>query len=103
MQLVRGTREVPLFGQNNDCVQVTRFNVGEHWSRPVHELGGTGCFVLQFVCEATTSFLASFLGFVPNVVSCKIRISVDLRQISGKSRQAQICTAWLHFGSNKED
>ena len=34
MQSVRGPREVQLFGQGNDCVQVTYFNVGEHCSKP---------------------------------------------------------------------
>jgi hypothetical protein len=34
VQSVRGPREVPLFGQNNDCVQVTDFEVGEHGERP---------------------------------------------------------------------
>jgi hypothetical protein len=32
VQSIRGPREVPLFGQNNDCVQVTDFEVGEHRS-----------------------------------------------------------------------
>jgi hypothetical protein len=30
VQSVRGSREVPLFGQDNDCVQVADFEVGEH-------------------------------------------------------------------------
>ena len=34
VQSVRGPREVQLFGQGNDCVQVTYFNVGEHCSKP---------------------------------------------------------------------
>ena len=34
VQSVRGPREVPLFGQDNDCVQVTDFEVGEHGSKP---------------------------------------------------------------------
>jgi hypothetical protein len=34
VQSVRGPREVTLFGQDNDCVQVTDFEVGEHGSRP---------------------------------------------------------------------
>jgi hypothetical protein len=34
VQSVRGPSEVQLFGQGNDCVQVTYFNVGEHCSKP---------------------------------------------------------------------
>src|ERR1700686_538295 len=34
VQSVRRPREVTLFGQDNDCVQVTDFEVGEHGSRP---------------------------------------------------------------------
>jgi hypothetical protein len=34
VQSVRGPREVPLFGQDNDCVQVSYFEVGEHCSNP---------------------------------------------------------------------
>ena len=34
VQSVRGSREVPLFGQDNDCVQVAEFEVGEHCSKP---------------------------------------------------------------------
>jgi hypothetical protein len=34
VQSVRGPREVQLFGQDNDCVQVTDFEVGEHCSKP---------------------------------------------------------------------
>jgi hypothetical protein len=34
VQSVRGPREVPLFGQDNDCVQVADFEVGEHCSKP---------------------------------------------------------------------
>jgi hypothetical protein len=30
VQSVRGAREVPFFGQDNDCVQVADFEVGEH-------------------------------------------------------------------------
>jgi hypothetical protein len=30
VQSVRGSREVPLFGQDNDGVQVAYFEVGEH-------------------------------------------------------------------------
>jgi hypothetical protein len=32
MQSVRGPPEVQLFGQGNDCKQVTYFNAGEHGS-----------------------------------------------------------------------
>jgi hypothetical protein len=35
MQSVSGPREVQLFAQYNDCVQVPEFNVGEHWSTPL--------------------------------------------------------------------
>jgi hypothetical protein len=34
VQSVRGPREVPLFRQDNDCVQVADFEVGEHCSKP---------------------------------------------------------------------
>ena len=34
MQSVRGPPEVQLFGQGNDCKQVTDFNAGEHCSKP---------------------------------------------------------------------
>jgi hypothetical protein len=34
MQSVRGPPEVQLFGQGNDCKQVTYFNAGEHCSKP---------------------------------------------------------------------
>ena len=34
MQSVRGPREVQLFGQGNDCKQVTDFDAGEHCSKP---------------------------------------------------------------------
>jgi hypothetical protein len=34
VQSIRGPREVPLFGQDNDCVQVTDFEVGKHHSEP---------------------------------------------------------------------
>jgi len=34
VQSVRGPREVPLFGQDNDCVQVADFEIGEHGSKP---------------------------------------------------------------------
>ena len=33
VQSVRGPREVQLFGQDDDCVQVTDFEVGEHCSK----------------------------------------------------------------------
>src|SRR3984885_9318463 len=35
VQSVRGPREVQFFGQDDDCVQVTDFEVGEHWSNPL--------------------------------------------------------------------
>jgi hypothetical protein len=34
VQSVRGPREVQLFGQGNDCVQVAYFDVGKHCSNP---------------------------------------------------------------------
>jgi hypothetical protein len=34
MQSVGGLREVQLFGQDNDCVQVTDIEIGEHCSKP---------------------------------------------------------------------
>jgi hypothetical protein len=34
MQSVRGPPEVQLFGQGNDCKQVTDFDAGEHFSKP---------------------------------------------------------------------
>jgi hypothetical protein len=34
VQSVRGLREVQLFGQDNDGVQVADFNVGKHCSEP---------------------------------------------------------------------
>ena len=34
VQSVGGPRKVQLFGQDNDCVQVTYFNVGDHCSTP---------------------------------------------------------------------
>jgi len=34
VQSVRGPREVQLFGQGNDCVQVAYFDVGIHCSNP---------------------------------------------------------------------
>jgi hypothetical protein len=34
MQCVRGSPEVQLFGQDNDCKQVTDFNAGEHGFKP---------------------------------------------------------------------
>jgi len=34
MQSVRGAPEVQLFGQGNDCKQVTYFDAGEHCSKP---------------------------------------------------------------------
>jgi hypothetical protein len=34
MQSVRGPPDVQLFGQGNDCTQVTYFNAGEHCSKP---------------------------------------------------------------------
>jgi len=34
MQSVRGPPEVQLFGQGNDCKQVTYFDTGEHCSKP---------------------------------------------------------------------
>jgi len=40
VQSIRGPREVPLFGQDNDCVQVTDFEVGEHGSSPSLPNGG---------------------------------------------------------------
>ena len=35
MQSVRGPPEVQLFGQDSDGVQVTYFNLGEHFSKPL--------------------------------------------------------------------
>jgi len=35
MQSVGGLREVQLFGQDNDGVQMTYFNPGEHSSKPL--------------------------------------------------------------------
>jgi hypothetical protein len=40
VQSIRGPREVPLFGQDNDCVQVTDIEVGEHGSNPSLPNGG---------------------------------------------------------------
>jgi hypothetical protein len=40
VQSIGGPREVPLFGQNNDCVQVTDFEVGEPGSNPSLPNGG---------------------------------------------------------------
>src|SRR5271163_3249338 len=34
VQSVSGSREVPLFGQDNDCVEVADFEVAEHCSNP---------------------------------------------------------------------
>ena len=34
MRSVRGPPEVQLFGQGNDCKQVTYFDAGEHCSKP---------------------------------------------------------------------
>ena len=39
MQSVRGAPEVQLFGQDNDCKQVTDFNAGEHVSKPRSRVG----------------------------------------------------------------
>jgi hypothetical protein len=38
-QSLRSVREVEFLGQNNDCVQVTHFNVGEHCSIPLSPNG----------------------------------------------------------------
>ena len=39
MQSVRGPPEVQLFGQGNDCKQVTYFNAGKHCSKPRSRIG----------------------------------------------------------------
>jgi hypothetical protein len=39
MQSVRGPSEVQLFGQGNDCKQVTYFNAGKHCSKPHSRVG----------------------------------------------------------------
>lgn len=52
MQSVRSTREVQLFGQNHDCVQVTYFNVREHCSKPHSLFNDTKRFV--FGAESET-------------------------------------------------
>ncbi|MGD1082763.1 MAG: hypothetical protein ABR881_30990 [Candidatus Sulfotelmatobacter sp.] len=39
MQSIRGSPEVQLFGQGNDCKQVTDFNAGEHSSKPRSRVG----------------------------------------------------------------
>ena len=39
MQSVRGPPEVQLFGQGNDCKQVTYFNAGKHCSKPRSRVG----------------------------------------------------------------
>jgi len=39
VQSVRGPREAQLFGQDNDCKQVTDFNAGEHFSKPRSRVG----------------------------------------------------------------
>lgn len=39
MQSVRGPPEVQLFGQGNDCKQVTDFNAGKHCSKPRSRVG----------------------------------------------------------------
>ena len=52
MQSIRGSPEVQLFGQGNDCKQVTDFNAGNTAPSPVQELGDTRCFVLPFVRES---------------------------------------------------
>jgi hypothetical protein len=50
VQSVRGPREVPLFGQHNDCVEVTDFEFGEHGSNPSLPNGGD-CLLLHLVKE----------------------------------------------------
>jgi hypothetical protein len=42
VQPVRRPREVPLFGQDNHCVQVTHFEVGEHRSNPFRQTAEIG-------------------------------------------------------------
>jgi hypothetical protein len=54
MQSVRGPPEVQLFGQGNDSKQVSISTLGNTAPSPVHELGDTRCFVLPFVCVATS-------------------------------------------------
>ena len=39
VQSVGSPREVQFLGQDNDCVQVTHFNVGEHCSKPLSPNG----------------------------------------------------------------
>jgi hypothetical protein len=34
VQSVRGPREVPLFSQDNDCLQMPNFDLGEHFAPP---------------------------------------------------------------------
>jgi hypothetical protein len=55
MQSVRSTREVQLFGQNHDCVQVSYFNVREHCSKLI-------------VCSMTPSVSSSVLRVKRRVV-----------------------------------
>ena len=38
-QSLRSVREVEFLGQNNDCAQVTHFNIGEHCSKPLSPSG----------------------------------------------------------------
>jgi len=56
VQSVGGFREVQLFAQGNDCVQVAYFDVGEHGSKLRSRVGDTESFVLSFVRETTSGY-----------------------------------------------
>jgi hypothetical protein len=63
VQSVRGPREVALFGQDNDGVQVADFWVGEHGSKP--QALDTSCFVprgLYIVSDFRTGMIVFLFG-----------------------------------------
>jgi hypothetical protein len=56
VQSESGLREVELFAQDNDRVQVSYFDVGKHCSTPAQEFGDTRNLVLPLAPETTSGY-----------------------------------------------
>jgi hypothetical protein len=103
VQSVRGPREVPLFGQDNDCVQVTDFEVGEHCSKP------QAVDTSRFVPRGRYSLIDFHTGMIVFLVGGpdsgqKIRKGLDLkvRDEGPALRDGQLFKHLSSFGRSSE-
>jgi hypothetical protein len=62
VQSVSGSRKVPLFGQDNDCVQVADFEVGEHCS--IRQALRTSRIVLREGVRILIDFRTGMIAFL---------------------------------------